>query len=129
MAGMKPQLIDLAHAAWGWMQSLTPAFLGAAVGQAWERGLSLRDRLIQWTVGVLFAAYLVPALGHVLHWAQPVTNAVGFVVATMAFKAVGKWREAAIEGGIGAFRSLPEIARSWLHRPGSSPETPKEGGQ
>jgi len=128
MAGWKLSLAEAAPAIWGWVQSLTPAFLGAAVGQAWERGLSLRDRLIQWTVGVLFAAYLVPALGHVLHWAQPVTNAVGFVVATIAFKAVGKWREAAIEGGAGAFRSLPEIVRSWLRRPGVTPETPKEEG-
>lgn len=129
LAGWKPLLLEAALAVWSWAQALIPGALGAAVAQAWERGLGLKDRLVQWLVGLLFAAYVVPALGHILHWGQPVTNAVGFVVGTIAFKAVGKWREAAIEGGIGAFRSLPEIARSWLRRPGSSPETPKEGGQ
>lgn len=128
MAGWKLPLIDMARAAWDWLQPLIPGALGAAVGQAWERGLGLRDRLIQWAVGLLFAAYVVPGLGHLLHWGQPVTNAVGFVVGTIAFKAVGKWREAAIEGGAGAFRSLPEIVRSWLRRPGVTPETPKGEG-
>lgn len=128
MAGWKFPLIDIARAVWDWLQPLIPGALGAAVGQAWERGLGLRDRLIQWTVGLLFAAYVVPGLGHLLHWGQPVTNAVGFVVGTIAFKAVGKWREAAIEGGAGAFRSLPEIVRSWLRRPGVTPESPKGEG-
>ncbi|WP_436355685.1 hypothetical protein [Brevundimonas sp. CEF1] len=127
MAGWKLPLAQALHAAWDWLQPLIPGALGAAVGQAWERGLGLRDRVIQWVVGLLFAAYVVPALGHLLHWGQPVTSAVGFVVGTIAFKAVGKWREAAIEGGAGAFRSLPEIVRSWLRRPGVTPETPKEG--
>lgn len=128
MAGWKLPLIDMARAVWDWLQPLIPGALGAAVGQAWERGLGLRDRLIQWAVGLLFAAYVVPGLGHLLHWGQPVTNAVGFVVGTIAFKAVGKWREAAIEGGAGAFRSLPEIVRSWLRRPGVTPESPKGEG-
>lgn len=121
----KPILLDAAAAVWAWLQPLIPGALGAAVGQAWEKGLGLKDRLIQWAVGLLFAAYVVPALGHVLHWGQPLTNAAGFVTGTIAFKAVGRWREAAIEGGAGAFRSLPEIVRSWLRRPGVTPE-PKD---
>lgn len=128
MSALKPLLLA-AHTVWDWIEPLIPGALGAAVGQAWERGLGLRDRIIQWAVGLLFAAYVVPALGHLLHWGQPVTNAVGFVVGTIAFKAVGKWREAAIEGGAGAFRSLPEIVRSWLRRPGVSPEPPKPEGE
>jgi hypothetical protein len=124
----KPPLVEVLHALWGWLEPLIPGALGAAVAQFWEKGLSLKDRLIQWAAGLLFAAYVVPAFAHVLNWGQPLTNAAGFVVGTIAFKAVGRWREAAIEGGAGAFRSLPEIARSWLRRPGSTPEPPKDQG-
>lgn len=96
--------------------------LGAAVAQAWEKGLSLKDRLIQWTVGLLIAVYLVPAIGHVLGWSDVVTRGASFVIATFAFKAVGHWREAAAAAGTDIFRSLPEIVRGWIRRPGVPPE-------
>lgn len=123
----KPILSDLLHAIWTWLEPLIPGALGAAVGQAWEKGLGVRDRLIQWVVGLLFAAYVVPAIGHLFDWNQTIVNAAGFVVGTIAFKAVGKWREAAVEGGSGAFARLPGIVDSWLRRPGSTPTPPTDG--
>ncbi len=121
-------LSDTWHAVWHWVEPLVPGALGAAVGQAWEKGLGLKDRMIQWAVGLLFAAYVVPAVcTHVLNWSQPLTNAAGFVVGTIAFKAVGRWREAAVEGGASAFAHIPEWLGTWFRRPGSPPPAAGEG--
>lgn len=115
-------LITLWHHVEPHLPNLLAGGLGAAVAQAWEKGLSLKDRLIQWAVGLLIAVYLVPAIGHLMGWSDVVTRGASFVVATIAFKAIGHWREAVVEGGVGAFKSLPEIFRSWARKPGVPPE-------
>jgi hypothetical protein len=102
---------------------LAPGAIGAAIAQAWEPGLSLRQRMVQWFVGLAFAAFIVPALGHLFGWGQPIVNAVGFVVGTLAFKAVPALREAFVDGATGALRSIPEIFRSWTRKPGAAAET------
>jgi hypothetical protein len=119
---MIEKLAHLFEPVWRVVEPLVPGALGAAVGQAWERGLGWRDRLIQWVVGLIIAAYVVPAIGHVFNWHQTLTAAVGFVFGTIAFKAVGVWREAAVQSGVDIFRALPGIARSWWRRPGAAPE-------
>lgn len=109
-----------------WIEPFIPGALGAAVGQAWEPGLSLKQRLVQWAVGLTVAVFIVPALGHAFSWSQPIVSAVGFVVGTLAFKAVPALREAFMDGATGALRSLPEIARSWFRKPGAPAESEKE---
>ncbi len=103
-------------------EPLIPGAIGAAVGQAWEPGLSLRQRMIQWTVGLSFAVFIVPGLGHMFGWGDPIVDALGFVVGTLAFKAVPSLQSAFIDGGSGALRSLPEVFRSWTRKPGAQPE-------
>jgi hypothetical protein len=128
---MIEKLAHLFEHVWRFVEPLIPGALGAAVGQAWEKGLGWRDRLIQWAVGLMIAAYVVPAIGHIFNWHQTVISAIGFVVGTIAFKAVGRWREAAVESGVDIFKALPGIARSWWRRPGAAPEveTPKGEGE
>ncbi|WP_312781991.1 hypothetical protein [Brevundimonas sp.] len=58
-------------------------------------------------ITVVLAACVEPGFAPVLHWGQPVANAVGFIVGAIAFGAV----------------------RSWLRRPGVVPAAPKEEGQ
>lgn len=109
-------------AVWDAMRHLAepylPGAIGAAIGQAWEPGLGWRQRLIQWFVGLSFAVFLVPALGHAFGWGDSLIDAAGFVVGTLAFKAVPALREAFTDGATGALRSLPEVFRSWARRPG-----------
>lgn len=121
---MPEKIAAFAEVLWRLIEPFIPGALGAAVGQAWEKGLGWKDRLIQWLVGLLCAAYIVPAVGHALMWHQTMISAVGFVVGTIAFKAVGRWREAAVESGVNIFQSLPGIVRSWWRRPGAAPEAP-----
>ena len=115
-------LLALWHLAEPHLPNFIAGSLGAAVAQAWEKGLSLRDRLIQWAVGLLIAVYLVPALGHLMGWSDVVTRGASFVIATFAFKAVGYWRETATRAGSDIIKSLPELVRSWLRKPGTPPE-------
>lgn len=86
MASWKPLIIEIVDAARHWVEPFVPGAVGAAIGQMWEPGLGWRDRLAQWTVGVTFAAFLIPAAGDVFHWPLPLINAVGFVVGTLAFR-------------------------------------------
>lgn len=126
----KPALIDLLELLRHWLEPFLPGAIGSAIAQMWEPGLSWRDRLAQWTVGVTFAAFLVPAAGHVFGWGQPLVNAVGFVVGTLAFKAYVPLREAVIAGGVGGLKTALSNLGSWVPRRGpSAPSTPTEEEQ
>lgn len=124
---LKPTLVELWDAVRHWLEPLAPGALGAVVAQMWEKGLSWQDRLAQWTVGVLCAAFLAPAIGHVFGWADPLTDAVGFVIGTLAFKAWPPLREAAIAGASGGLRSLPDYL-PFRRRAAEPPKIEGEGG-
>lgn len=109
------------------LEPFLPGAIGAAVGQMWEPGLSFRQRLVQWCVGLAFAVFIVPGIGHVFGWADPIVDAVGFVVGTMAFKAARPLTQAFIDGGSSTLRSMPEWAASWFRKKGAPP--PAAGGE
>lgn len=123
-------MVKLAHL-WDMLRHLLEPFLpgaiGAAVGQMWEPGLSFRQRLIQWSAGLSFAVFIVPGLGHVFGWGDPIVDAVGFVVGTIAFKAARPLTQAFIDGGSETLRSMPEWAGSWFRKKGAPP--PAAGGE
>lgn len=126
MSDWKPSL-----GSWSALRDLVEPFLpgaiGAAVGQAWEPGLSWKQRTLQWIVGLSFAVFVVPGIGHLFGWGDAMVDAVGFVTGTLAFKAVPSLRDAAIMGGAGALHTLPSIFTSWFRKPGSPP--PEGDGQ
>jgi len=124
MADWKPVAVYLLDAAKAAFDVLWPGAAGAAIAQFWEKGISLKTRLSQWAIGLTIAAVIVPAFGHVFHWAAPVVNAVGFVLGTLGFKAYPVLRDAAIAGAAGGLKSIPEVFRSWARRPGATPEPP-----
>jgi hypothetical protein len=104
------------------VEPFLPGAIGAAVAQAWEPGLSLRQRTIQWVVGLTFAVFVVPGVGHVFNWGTPLVDAVQFVVGVIAFNTVLPLQRALIEGSTGALKTLPEVFRSWARKPGTPPD-------
>lgn len=125
----KPALIEVFEGLRHWLEPFVPGAVGAAIAQMWESGLGWRDRLAQWTVGVTFAAFLVPAAGHVFHWPLPLINAVGFVVGTLAFKAYKPLREAFIAGAAGGLKAAFTNLGSWVPRRGAAPVPPNTEGE
>jgi|GEM_PF-707407 len=72
-------------------QALAPAALGAAVAQAWKTGLSWTQRIVQWLVGICVSYYVTLALGATFRLDPFVAQAVGFVLAMVAFEATPKF--------------------------------------
>jgi hypothetical protein len=87
--------------------ALMPAAIGSAVAQAWQEGLSLRDRFIQWAVGICVSYYVTLGISAFFGLGQFAAQAVGFVVAMIAFQGTPKF----IAGCSRTLESLPEAVR------------------
>jgi len=87
--------------------TLMPAAIGSAVAQAWEDGLSLRDRCIQWVVGICVSYYVTLGISAFFGMGPFAAQAVGFVVAMIAFKST----PALIAGCAETARTLPAAVR------------------
>lgn len=99
-----PAIVDgLLHV----LGALMPGMLGAAVGQAWKPGLSWRQRLIQWCVGVSCQYYVSLGIEHGLGWHEFVAQGVGFFVAMCAFEVAPRLVAAVSE----AVAGLPDILK------------------
>jgi hypothetical protein len=107
-----PFLDDLMVAAKAAGSALAPAALGSLVAQLYERGMDWRDRLIAYVVGILVSYYVTLGLTSWFHFDQFVSQAVGFVLAMIAYKAAPKFAAALID----MIASLPATARDWIAR-------------
>jgi hypothetical protein len=67
--------------------ALAPAAIGAGVAQAWEKGLSWGQRLVQWAVGICVSYYVTAGVAAWWHLDPFVAQAIGFVIAMVAFRA------------------------------------------
>lgn len=83
--------------------TLMPAAIGSAVAQAWQKGLSLRDRFIQWAVGICVSYYVTLGISAFFGLGQFAAQAVGFVVAMIAFQSTPRF----IAGSGAALEALP----------------------
>jgi len=90
--------------------ALAPAAIGAAVAQAWEKGLSWGQRLVQWAVGICVSYYVTLGISAWLHLDPFVSQAIGFVVAMVAFRATPRF----IEGVAAAASTLPDLVLARL---------------
>lgn len=125
----KTALIEVFDGLRHWLEPFVPGALGAAIGQMWEKGLGWRDRIAQWAAALIFAAYLVPAFGHVFGWGIHLMNAAGLVVGTLVLKAYVPIRDAAISGAaLGVKEGLSNLG-SWFPRRGSTPVPPNTEGE
>jgi hypothetical protein len=94
---------DVLEAAKALAGALMPAAIGSAVAQAWQKGLSLRDRFIQWAVGICVSYYVTLGISAVFGLGQFAAQAVGFVVAMIAFQSTPRF----IAGCSSALEALP----------------------
>ncbi|HEY0626680.1 MAG TPA: hypothetical protein VGD10_08090 [Allosphingosinicella sp.] len=88
-------------------EALTPAALGSAVYQAYQKGLAMRDRLIQFVVGICVSYFVTGMVVAMLGWSEFAAQGLGFVIALFAFEATPKFIRGAVEvvGGLpGAIR-------------------------
>lgn len=101
---------DAAEAVKNLGSALLPAALGSAVAQAYQRGLDWRERLVQWVVGISVSYYVTLGLQQVTGFGPLAAQAVGFVLATLAFQATPKF----IAGATDAAASLPGRIADWF---------------
>lgn len=111
----KPALIEAFAAIWHKLEPFVPGILGAAVAQAFRPGLGIRQRFVQWTVGVIFFHFVSLALAAVFSWPEAVTDCVGFFVAFVAFEGMHAFQQAAIETGASAIRDTGTVWRHLLN--------------
>jgi hypothetical protein len=94
--------------------ALGPAALGSAVAQAYQRGLSWRDRFVQWAVGIIVSYYATLLIREVIGMGDLATQAVGFVLATLAFQATPKFIAGATEAAGALPVDLKDKLLGWL---------------
>ncbi|AOH83615.1 hypothetical protein AWL63_06145 [Sphingomonas panacis] len=70
---------------------LCPAALGAAVSLVYEKGLTWRERFVQWVVGIIVSWFAGRAIGALFSLSPFVLQAVSFTLGMIAFKAVPKF--------------------------------------
>jgi len=94
--------------------ALAPSALGAAVAQAYQKGLSFRDRLIQWAVGIAVSHFVTRAIAAWLGLQLEVGQGVGFVLGVIAFQATPKF----IAGAGDTLGGLPTSIRDFFLKRG-----------
>jgi hypothetical protein len=72
------------------LAAFVPAAFGALISQLLQRGITIRDRIIQFVVGILVSYYVT--LGIVAWWALDplVGQAISFVLGMSAYQATPK---------------------------------------
>lgn len=96
--------------------ALTPAAVGAAIGQAWEKGLSWTQRISQWVVGICVSYYVGFAIEAAMNLDAFVADAVKFIIAMIAFQATPRF----IRGAVDAVGTLPDRIRDRFFPPAST---------
>jgi hypothetical protein len=113
---MKDILHEASTALLAFAIGLVPAALGAAVSLAYEAGLTWAMRFTQFAVGVTVSYFATNVTVSIwARWAGSppdpyIQQAVGFVVGMIAFKAVPRFRDSAVE----AVASLPSTLRDMI---------------
>lgn len=129
----KPALIEVALALCHKLEPFLPGVLGAAVAQMMRPGLGMRQRFVQWTVGVIVFHFVSRGLSALFHWPEAVADVVGFFIAFLAFEALHAWQKAAIETGASAIRDTGAVWRhllqGWAAKAGAGQHPPKPEGE
>ncbi|HEX8402222.1 MAG TPA: hypothetical protein VF628_11025 [Allosphingosinicella sp.] len=104
--------IQFVEAVQSFLSAVTPAALGSAVYQAYQRGLGWRDRMIQFAVGICVSYFVTGIVIHAMGWSDFAAQGVGFVIALFAFEATPKFTRAAAD----AVAALPGQIGAWFGR-------------
>lgn len=94
------------------LQALIPPALGALVSVLFKKGLSWGERLIQIFIGVCVSWFVTGALRSVWDFSDFMAQAVGFVLAMIAFEATPPF----IRSAGAAIGKLPDAVGGWIQR-------------
>ncbi len=86
-----PSFIDLVDALVTYSIGLAPGALGAAVSLAHEKGLSWRDRVIQFAAGTVVSFYAQGAVAALFDLDPFVLQGIGFSAGMVAFKSTPRF--------------------------------------
>jgi hypothetical protein len=102
------------------LTGLAPGAIGAAVGMAWKRGMTWRERFVQLAVGACVSWFIARAIGAIFPgWGDFVVQAIAFTLGMIAFEATPKFITAAAD----AVATLPaRLADRILPAPGTGPD-------
>lgn len=107
------------------LAAIGPAMAGSGVGQAWSTGLTWRQRTIQWLTGILVSYYVTKGVTEVFGLGPFMGQAIGFVIAMMAFEVAPK----IIAAASATAARIPEFVADFVARwTGAAPKTPIEKG-
>nr|WP_312054283.1 hypothetical protein [Brevundimonas diminuta] len=130
---VKAPFFEFLLAVWHKLEPFLPGILGAAVAQMMRPGLGMRQRFIQWTVGVIVFHFVSKALAALFHWPEAVADVVGFFIAFLAFEGLHAWQKAAIEAGVSAIRDTGAVWRhllqGWAEKAGGRRNTTTTEGE
>lgn len=107
-----------------------PAMAGSGVGQAWSKGLTWRQRTLQWLVGIFVSYYVTRGLAELWGLGPFLSQAIGFVIAMMAFEVA----PAIIAAASTLATRIPQFAADFMARwtgkaatPPANDNTPADG--
>lgn len=89
-----PAIIETAQAAGS---ALGPAAIGAAVSQAYKRGLSYGERLIQMTVGICVSYFAGLAIAEIFAPGPFLAQAIAFALAMVAYEATPRFTTRSVD--------------------------------
>jgi hypothetical protein len=113
---MENKLLALADAFLTLLSGLFPGAIGAAVGMAWRKGLTWRERFVQLAVGIVVSWFVTRAIGALWplwfrHEPDPfVMQAIAFTIGMIAFEATPRF----IAGASDVIGGLPALIRDRL---------------
>jgi hypothetical protein len=102
---LPPSIVETAQAAGS---ALAPAAIGAAVSQAFKRGLTYGERLAQILVGIVVSYFAAGAIVAIFGAQGFVAQAISFAVGMIAYEATPRFIQNAAE----TVGSLPAVLRS-----------------
>lgn len=105
-----------------------PAMAGSGVGQAWSKGLTWRQRTVQWLVGIFVSYYATRGLAELFGLGPFISQAIGFVIAMMAFEVAPKIITAASVIAERIPQFFADFMARWIAAPAAKPGKQDEEG-
>lgn len=94
---MEQKIAALLDAFFALLSGIAPGAIGAAVGLAWRKGLTWRERFIQMAVGIIVSWFAGRAIGALWALDPFVLQGIAFTIGMIAFEATPRFIAAAAD--------------------------------
>lgn len=94
---MEQKIAALLDALFALLSGIAPGAIGAAVGLAWRKGLTWRERFLQLVVGIVVSWFAGRAIGALWQLDPFVLQGVSFTIGMIAFEATPRFIAAAAD--------------------------------